>query len=352
MFGRGRFEWVDGIVYDGEFRDNVAEGRGTYTWPDGSRYEGDVRRGLRHGYGVQTFADNPAVYEGEWKDGMRHGKGKLSFDASGEAFYDGSWAMDKKHGRGKMVYASGNWYDGEWVKDVKHGWGRMVWVTTAESYEGDWVVGKPEGKGEHVWERTGDKEDGAWFNTRNHYVGEFRAGLRHGVGTFVYANGTKYEGHWSENFKHGEGVYTFEDASVFKGKFAKDRAVVEEGAPPFGPSKHLRLDVEDLVDEELEARALTLVNLDHLLLRYNSELRGIYRKHAVDAATVARRMPENPTKAVPLSVTGFINLMRVSGVAGPDFTVATIAPLLWLLSVSGCVQRAYLGWTRSRQHVS
>jgi hypothetical protein len=28
MFGRGRYDWVDGIAYEGEFRDNVAEGTG------------------------------------------------------------------------------------------------------------------------------------------------------------------------------------------------------------------------------------------------------------------------------------------------------------------------------------
>jgi hypothetical protein len=73
--------------------------------------------------------------------------------------------------------------------------------------------------------------------------------LSHSTSLCRYATGAKYEGHWTDNFKHGEGVYTFEDASVFKGKFARDRAVVEEGGAPFGPTKHLKLDVEDLVDE-------------------------------------------------------------------------------------------------------
>ena len=37
----------------------------------------------------------------------------------------------------------------------------------------------------------------------------------------------------------------------------------------------MRRYMEDLVDEEVEARHATAVSLDHLLLRYNSELRGM-----------------------------------------------------------------------------
>ena len=275
---------------------------------------------------MQSFAgDVGTVYDGEWVEGMRHGAGRLSFDAAGKAYYDGGWKSDKKSGKGTMVYASGNVYVGDWVGDVKNGRGKMTWITSGESYEGEWVDGRPHGEGEHVWERSGDAEDGAWFNTKNQYKGEFKAGLRHGTGVFLYATGAKYEGHWVDNCKHGEGVYTFEDGSVFKGKFAKDRAVVKDGQPPFGPTKHLRLDVDDLVDEEPQSKTQVTVNLDHLLLRYNSELRGIYRKHAVAAARAAGRLPSNPNKAVPLSIPGFVNLMRLAGLVAPDFTVATMA---------------------------
>jgi hypothetical protein len=176
-----------------------------------------------------------------------------------------------------------------------------------------------------VWERSGEKEDGAWFNTRNQYKGGFKLGVREGAGVFLYATGAKYDGRWADNVKHGHGVYTFDDGTVFKGAFNADRAMPEAGAAPFGPTKHLKLDIEDLVDEEVSARHATAVSLDHLLLRYNSELRGMYRKHAVVAAAAADALPATPGKAVPLSVPGFIALMRVAGVAAADLTVAQIA---------------------------
>lgn len=39
---------------------------------------------------------------------------------------------------------------------------------------------------------------------RNVYDGEFVNGLRHGYGTFHYANGASYSGYWNNNMKHGK----------------------------------------------------------------------------------------------------------------------------------------------------
>lgn len=41
------------------------------------------------------------------------------------------------------------------------------------------------------------------YALRNTYYGHFKNGKRHGQGTFLYANGAKYEGNWENNLKHG-----------------------------------------------------------------------------------------------------------------------------------------------------
>jgi hypothetical protein len=41
------------------------------------------------------------------------------------------------------------------------------------------------------------------YALRNTYFGNFKNGKRHGQGTFLYANGAKYEGNWENNLKHG-----------------------------------------------------------------------------------------------------------------------------------------------------
>ena len=327
MSGTGRYQWVDGIVYEGDFVDNVATGVGKYTWPDGATYVGDVRRGLRHGRGVQAFADGRVKYDGEWKDGMRHGIGTLTFDPDGYARYQGEWRDDQKHGTGSMRYTSGNVYEGGWACDQKNGRGVMSWPDSGEKYEGDWVDGKPHGSGTHTWERIGDSEDAYWFNTKNSYTGQFAAGMRQGYGQFAYANGSGYDGYWYADKKHGAGAYVFEDGSVFKGQFLDDRPVIApDGSAPFEPTDHLRLDVADLMSEAEQVRDdEPATSLDFTLKRYSSELRAVYRRAAVAAATAAGRMPANPEKAVPLSIPGFVRLMRRAGVAGADVTVATLA---------------------------
>lgn len=336
MSGVGRYEWVDGIVYEGDFVDNVATGVGKYTWPDGATYTGEVRRGLRHGRGVQAFADGRVTYDGEWKDGMRHGIGTLTFDADGYARYEGEWRDDRKHGKGRMQYASGNWYEGGWACDQKNGRGVMCWPTSGETYDGDWVDGKPHGVGTHAWDRvlsdTTDALTNTWFNTRNSYRGQFAAGMRQGYGRFAYANGSTYDGNWYADRKHGDGAYTFEDGSVFVGRFERDRPVLGEdtgGSARFEPTDHLRLDVADLMSEEEQARDdEPATSLDFTLKRYSSELRAIYRRAAAAGASIdpderhARHPERNPT---PLSVPGFVRLMRRAGVAGADVTCVQLA---------------------------
>ncbi len=48
------------------------------------------------------------------------------------------------------------------------------------------------------------------YALRNTYYGIFKNGKRHGTGTFLYANGAKYEGNWDNNLKHGWVGYDFD----------------------------------------------------------------------------------------------------------------------------------------------
>lgn len=53
------------------------------------------------------------------------------------------------------------------------------------------------------------------------YTGMTQQGLRHGTGTYRYANSYfTYEGSWHKGVKHGKGKFTLGDGSVFEGDFA------------------------------------------------------------------------------------------------------------------------------------
>ena len=94
--------------------------------------------------------------------------------------------------------------------------------SSGDSYEGEWSRGEarrdgsypplneqlPDGLGAHVF------EDGAV------YVGEWKAGQRHGQGRMQHASGDCYVGHFKADKYHGSGTLTYANGSAFKGSFA------------------------------------------------------------------------------------------------------------------------------------
>jgi hypothetical protein len=48
---------------------------------------------------------NGDIYEGEWSENKRHGQGKL-IEADGTAIFTGKWDNDLKHGKGSFMQKS------------------------------------------------------------------------------------------------------------------------------------------------------------------------------------------------------------------------------------------------------
>ena len=81
------------------------------------RYSGQYDDQKRHhGVGTMCFV-NGEIYEGQWRDGLHHGIGKLT-QTNGD-HYEGGWRFGKKHGKGTDYYAGdgvrieSNWKDGK-----------------------------------------------------------------------------------------------------------------------------------------------------------------------------------------------------------------------------------------------
>ncbi|ESO83241.1 hypothetical protein LOTGIDRAFT_176258, partial [Lottia gigantea] len=79
------------------------------------------------------------------------------------------------------------------------------------------------GMGQHIWLLR--RNHSSQYPLRNMYDGEFVNGLRHGFGSFRYANGALYEGYWKNNMKHGKGKFTFKNGRIYEGVFEKDHIV-------------------------------------------------------------------------------------------------------------------------------
>eukprot|EP00929_Paragymnodinium_shiwhaense_P118893 TRINITY_DN90795_c0_g1_i1.p1 TRINITY_DN90795_c0_g1~~TRINITY_DN90795_c0_g1_i1.p1 ORF type:complete len:1298 (+),score=324.29 TRINITY_DN90795_c0_g1_i1:109-4002(+) len=238
-----KYTWKNGVVYEGPFVQSTIVGKGKFLWPDGSVYEGELLNGLRHGEGCHVLADGVTKYNGQWMQGKRWGHGRISYSHGGDVYYEGAWEDDMKHGQGKQVWPNGNCYEGEWRRGAMAGYGCMIFSDGGqlETYRGHWEDNQPHGVGTHIWHSPAPRLDNfkellPSQQMNNRYEGEWQYGVRHGTGTFYYADGARYSGEWVENVKHGEGCYTYDDGRVYRGSFAYDQ--MQHGQQGMGGLKH------------------------------------------------------------------------------------------------------------------
>lgn len=48
-------------------------------------------------------------------------------------------------------------------------------------------------------------------------------GIKHGEGTFVYPDGSKYEGYWVNDVRQGHGKYTYPNGDIYEGEWAENQ---------------------------------------------------------------------------------------------------------------------------------
>ncbi|CAB1119143.1 unnamed protein product [Ectocarpus sp. CCAP 1310/34] len=290
MDGRGCYTWIsDGTVYEGDFRNNEITGTGRYSWSDGSGYEGGVALGLRDGHGVFTSADGTLVYEGSWQKSKRHGRGEQRYGVGTKdvSSYAGDWKANCRHGHGTMTYASGNVYEGEWVEDHKEGMGVMNWKERRERYTGNWKQDLQCGYGEHVWIEERPVSAVSMDTQKqmcNVYRGEWLDGMRHGQGTFMYADGSRHTGQWRKNKKHGPAVFMSDNGRTFEGLFDDDVMLGKVGQDDEHPelSAAVKLKIADILSSGTEvARAAAVRDVE-------SDLKLLYKHYAKPEMTAPR----------------------------------------------------------------
>lgn len=49
------------------------------------------------------------------------------------------------------------------------------------------------------------------------YIGQYRNGLRHGKGVYVFKNGAQYNGDWRHGQKYGQGIFWYPDGTRYEG---------------------------------------------------------------------------------------------------------------------------------------
>jgi len=109
--------------------------------------------------------------------------------------------------RGAVELDNGAIYTGQWnEQSQRHGKGTQVW-TDGSKYEGNWRNDKANGRGRLI-HADGDV-----------YVGEWKDDKAHGNGTYLHTDGAKYDGEWREDKQHGHGVETWPDGARYEGRY-------------------------------------------------------------------------------------------------------------------------------------
>ena len=93
----------------------------------------------------------------------------------------------------------------------------LLWcnVGFAECIKGDCI----NGYGTYIW-----VSGNSWLNG-NKYVGEYKNGKPHGLGTYTWANGNKYFGKFKDAKRNGQGTYTFANGTVDKGIWKNNKLI-------------------------------------------------------------------------------------------------------------------------------
>lgn len=183
LHNKGIMMYVNGRVYEGDFKNNAPDGNGIETYENGDKYVGKYSKGFKSGQGVYFYA-NGEKYEGVFFENKPHGKGKLTMPKG--AVYEGQFKNGRCNGIGVYKYENGDVYTGEWSDSIKHGKGVYKYAN-------------------------GDVFEGQFIN-----------GIRHGIGKLKMVSGEIYEGGWDNDLMHGEGKYT-SSGDVVRGEWMKGK---------------------------------------------------------------------------------------------------------------------------------
>ena len=107
--------YVNGNVYDGNWKEDEANGSGTLTYYNGDLYVGNWSNNLRDGEGKFTCNRDKYSYSGSWRNGTKCGIGEITMPDNNRfrgEFLEGR-LVGPKLSDGSLVFAFGE--ESDWV---------------------------------------------------------------------------------------------------------------------------------------------------------------------------------------------------------------------------------------------
>lgn len=280
----GAYHFPNGDVYTGQWNEStlMRSGFGRCVSKNGDVYEGEWHCDLRHGQGKMVYKNTNTTYEGGWVEGVRHGEGVLT---TSDGVYEGQFQKDERCGHGIQKAVDGSYYEGGWRHDFRAGRGIYYYAphdTTYEGiflhdrlegygtseinsdkdfFEGTWLDGEKHGRGTRILP-SGDVMCGVWHKGKHQdghieytyadgtkFVGDWRDGMREGLGTQINADGTVYDGSWRDNLPNGSGTLTQLDGSSVQCEWNNGEQVCGKGILTFADGSVYSGDIVDGIPE-------------------------------------------------------------------------------------------------------
>jgi hypothetical protein len=272
--GRALFITPKGETFEGEWENDIFNGIGcnidldntTYSgeWVKGKRhgvgkiidrkkeYIGEYRKGKKNGVGLQRDRDKTRVVKGNYVDGALSGFAVIKMasqrylftgytidsklhglgeEINDDTVYVGQFFNSKKHGVGYIKTRERISYLGQWENGYRKGFG-LENMPNRDYFEGEFLNEVKQGFGTYTMEASGSVYQGGFENNTAegfgelrskelHYVGEWRHGMRSGIGLQRMASGKTYFGEWRDDKRQGKG-YQFDRLIQYKGEFLND----------------------------------------------------------------------------------------------------------------------------------
>lgn len=120
----GEYTGDEGLIYEGEYKDNLFHGQGKIKFGNGIFYEGNFEQGMRQGRGKLEFADGEIIEAIFEKDKMVGDKKAYYPEELMESIDQIESKEDINGSQGKLIYANGGIYEGEYKDGLPNGQGK------------------------------------------------------------------------------------------------------------------------------------------------------------------------------------------------------------------------------------
>lgn len=171
----------------------------------------------KQGFRSLVWPDN-SIFIGNFVNNIAEGLGK-QIHSNGEIYF-GTWKRGKAEGIGYYINKFGSKYEGEWKNDYQNGFGLEIWNDNTDkknfnNFSGNYKFGLKSGIGILNF------EDGSV------YEGDFSENNINGIGSIIFnCNNNlitkKYSGEWKNNNIEGFGIMTWSDGKQYEGSFVKN----------------------------------------------------------------------------------------------------------------------------------